>query len=51
VGRHRRRLELVVLAVEIHHIGRQPQPEDLERLVEPPLRLVARYPVEPGLDR
>jgi hypothetical protein len=51
VGDDRRRLEPVVLPVEVHHVGRQPQPEDLERLVEPALRLVARHPVESGLDR
>jgi hypothetical protein len=26
-----------VLAVEVDHVGREPEPEDLERLVEPPL--------------
>ena len=43
VGHHGCRLELVVLPVEVHDIGGQAKAEDLEGLVEPPLRLVARH--------
>ena len=51
LGDHRGRVDVVVRAVEVHHVRREPEAEDLEGLVEPGLRLGPRHAVEAGLDR